>query len=196
VYFASEQLPTLAAWEQAAGELGIRLRIMPVDLRTHAGMLPVAFEDDDWNSGFEFQLRPDWGRAEESAEFLRDKDMFAWFRCFRSEWPAAAWAAVAFAKASGGVFHNPLGKDFATLDQAIAYARAESQPESDAEQAERAAEIKARREHVEAVLREGEKVHRQHIEEGKTCPKCGFSYSWTGRECNHCRFRVAVGEGR
>lgn len=188
VYFASNRLPTIPAWEQAATELGIVLRITPVDLRTHAGTLPVAYESDDWNTVFEFQLSSDWGRATESADLLRDKDEFAYFRCFSREWPAAVWAAVAFAKASGGIFHDPLGNDFATLDLAIAYAKRESQPESEEEKAEIAAQIEARQACAEAVLREGEKVQQQRIDAKQACPKCGFTYSWNGLECSHCRF--------
>jgi len=189
VYFASDRLPTLAAWEEAAAELGKRLRIMPVDLRTHSGMLPVAFDADDWNTGFEFQLSSDWGRAAASAELLRGKDSFAWFRCFSREWPAAVWAAVAFAKACGGVFHDPVGNDFATLDEALAYAQAESQPEPEEHKAQMAAKTKARQDRVEALLREGAQANRQQIQVGNACPKCGFSYGWDGRDCSHCRFQ-------
>jgi hypothetical protein len=128
VYFASDRLPTLAEWERAASDLGLHLRVMPVDLRTHSGTLPVAFESDDYNTGFEFQLSSEWGRDDAIADLLRDKDAFAWFRCFGREWPAAVWAAVSFAKASGGVFQDPEGTSFRSLDEAVAYARAESQP--------------------------------------------------------------------
>jgi hypothetical protein len=100
---------------------------------------------------------------------------------------------VAFAKASGGVFQDPMGKDFATLDEAVAYARVEAQPESEEHKAEMAAKRKARQDHMEAVLREGERADRQKVEEGNACPNCGFSCGWNGRECNHCRFRNPVG---
>jgi hypothetical protein len=124
VYFVSDQLPTLAAWEQVAAELGVRLRVMPVDLRKHSGVLPVAFEADDYNTGFEFQLTRDWGRDAELAEMLREKDCFGHFRCFNREFSAAVWAAVSFAKACGGVFQDPMGRTFWTFDEALAFARA------------------------------------------------------------------------
>jgi hypothetical protein len=123
VYFASGRLPTIGQWEQAADELGVRLRLTPVDLRSHSGVLPVAFRADDYNTGFEFELRPDWGRCNGSADRLRDKDAFASFRCFSREFPAAVWAAVSFAKASGGVFQDETGTTFPTLEEALAYAR-------------------------------------------------------------------------
>lgn len=134
VYFSSENLPALEQWERAAAELGVQLRIMPVDLRTHSGMLPVAFEADDYNTGFEFALTTEWGRPQELAELLRTRDMFVYFRCFRREWPAAVWAAISFTKASDGLFQDPMGTTFATFDEALAYARVESQPESEVDE--------------------------------------------------------------
>jgi hypothetical protein len=123
VFFASDRLPTLAAWEQAASDLGVRLRLRPVDLTSHSGMLTAAFESDDDNTGFEFELRSDWGRDDAFADLHRDKDSFAWFRCFNREFPAAVWAAVSFAKASGGVFQDDRGSTLPTLEEALAFAR-------------------------------------------------------------------------
>jgi predicted Zn-ribbon and HTH transcriptional regulator len=189
VYFSSNKLPSLEQWERAAAELGVRLRIMPVDLRSHSGMLPIAFGVNDYNTGFEFELTSDWGRLEELGELLRTRDMFAYFRCFSREWPAAVWAAVSFAKASDGVFQDPMGTTFATFDEALAYARAESQPKSEAYEAERMAKIKASLDELEAAFREAERANQRRVEQGKACPKCGFSYAWNGSECGHCRFR-------
>ena len=123
VFFASGRLPTIAAWERAADELGMRLRITPVDLVSHSGVLPVAFRADDYNTGFEFDLRSDWGRDDASAELLRDKDSFASFRCFGLQFPATVWAAVSFARASGGVFQDERGSILPTPEETIAYAR-------------------------------------------------------------------------
>src|SRR4051794_33228095 len=109
IYFSSAKLPTLDQWERAPADLGVRLRIMPVDLRTHSGVLPVALETDDYNIGFEFQVTADWSRPEELADLLRGRDVFAYFRCFSREWPAAVWAAVSYAKASDGLLQDPMG---------------------------------------------------------------------------------------
>jgi hypothetical protein len=128
VYFASNRLPSLAAWEQAARALGVWFRIMRVDLRTHSGMLPIAFEAHRYNAGFEFELVP---RALEPRRNVApgESDAFASFRCSSHEWPAAVWAAVSFARASGGTFEDTHGTRFRTLDEAIAYARSESPPQ-------------------------------------------------------------------
>jgi hypothetical protein len=126
VYFSSANLPTVSQWEQAASDLGVRLRIAPVDLRLHSGTLPIAFESDDYNTGFEFEVNSEWGRPKELADLLRTRDAFAYFRCFSREWRAAAWAAVSFAKASDGLLQDPKGTTFRTFEEALAYIRAES----------------------------------------------------------------------
>jgi hypothetical protein len=181
VWFASNNLPSLGHWEEAAAALGIQLRIMPVDLRTHSGMLPIAFGTNDYNTGFEFQLTSEWGRPEHLADLLRSRDLFAYFRCFSREWPAALWAAVSFAKASDGLFNDPMGTTFTTFDEALAYARTASQ--------QRAAKIKASQDELEAAFREAQQANKRKVEEGKACPNCGFTYAWSGSECGHCRFR-------
>lgn len=123
VFFASDRLPTIAEWERAAVELGVRLRVTPTDLRSHEGFLPVAFDSDVDNAGFEFRLRSDWGRNPAFADLLRDRDLFAHFKCFARGTLATVWAAVSFAAASGGVFTDEMGTVYPTLEEAIAYAR-------------------------------------------------------------------------
>jgi hypothetical protein len=127
VYFASERLPTVDAWEQAAAELGVHLRILlrSKDIRTHSGVVKVGFEGEK-QTGFEFELAPDWGRPDDLADALLDKDTFAHFRCFSREWAAARWAAVSFAKASGGLFQDPYGVTSLSFEEAVAYAQEET----------------------------------------------------------------------
>jgi hypothetical protein len=42
---------------------------------------------------------------------------------------------------------------------------------------------------LEADLAAAERTHQAKVKEGKACPKCGFSYSWNGVVCAHCRYR-------
>jgi hypothetical protein len=116
-------MPTIPEWEQAALDLGFRLRVTPVALRTHSGMLPIAFNATDYNTGFEFEVRSDWGRSPQSEVLLGDCDAFAWFRCFGDEWTETQWAAVAFAKACAGLFQDEHGVDHPSIEAAIALAR-------------------------------------------------------------------------
>jgi hypothetical protein len=123
VRFASPKLPTLAAWEQAAADLGFRLRVHPANLLTQTGVLPVAFNADEHNSGFEFQIRADWERSPRTLAVLGDRDVVAWFKCFSGEWTETVWSAVAFAKACDGLFSDEFGGAKATLEEAVAFAR-------------------------------------------------------------------------
>lgn len=41
---------------------------------------------------------------------------------------------------------------------------------------------------IESMFRESERANQRKIEEGRACPKCGFSFAWNGSECGHCHF--------
>jgi hypothetical protein len=137
VWFASAKLPTIPQWEQAAAELGFRLRVKPVELREHSGGLPIAFNAEDYNTGFMFELRTDWGRSAQTETLLGDRDLFAWFRCFNDEWTETQWAAVAFAKACGGLFQDDRGIDYPSLEAAIAEAHEQTPIPAPGERARR-----------------------------------------------------------
>ena len=123
VWCSTANLPTIARWEQAAAELGFRLRVTPVDLRTHSGMIPIAFNADDVNTGFAFEIRSDWQRSPQVAPLLGGRDVFAWFKCTGDEWTETQWSAVAFALACDGLFEDELGTCCPSIEEAAALAR-------------------------------------------------------------------------
>jgi len=85
-------------------------------------MLPFTFNDSE--TGFEFMISSTWGRP--PAALLADRDVFAWFKCFSQEWTETVWSAVAFAQACDGLFTDDRGMPYATIEEAVAFARQEA----------------------------------------------------------------------
>ena len=141
VYFRADRLPSHARWQGAIYAAGFRVALMPTVVAEYRGMLPVKTGGTEYDSGFEFDIKPILAGMERldallrglepftasDRPFLAGFDRFAFFSCNAREWPAAVCAAAGFAKASGGVFKDPYGEFILELEEVVAYARQESQ---------------------------------------------------------------------
>jgi hypothetical protein len=128
VFFAGT-LPTEAALQQAAQELGFPLALLSAEdsLEQQSGFLPATFDGQD--TGFELdtdgdrseieELMPDGvdARLDRSAAFIWGGDL--------TECAAALCAAAALAKLMGGVVFDPAESTLHGVDEAVAAARRE-----------------------------------------------------------------------
>jgi hypothetical protein len=124
VHFHESDLPSQAEWQGAIDALGFALQLVEVPLLEHSGLLPVAFRCDELNTGFEFEITREWGRPD--PEVLGGRSLFAHFRCFSDEWPAAVCAAAAFAKVTNGVFEDPYGEYTFDVEAVVELAKKEN----------------------------------------------------------------------
>lgn len=127
VYFREADFPTFDSWQSACRHWTPQIRLYPVDLRTHQGTLPAAFECDEFNLQFEFEITNEWGGLDTA--FDGEPALFAHFRCFAAEWEAAAHAALVFMSISNGVFFDPTGAEYQALDSALRYVQDSLKPQ-------------------------------------------------------------------
>ena len=119
IYFREADFPSFDEWQAACQNRSPRIRLYPVDLRTHSGTLPAVSEGTEFNFQFEFQISHHWRGLD--TIFDGESALFAHFRCFAAEWEATAHAALAFMSISDGVFSDPFGAEYHTFDYALRY---------------------------------------------------------------------------